>query len=288
MSWLKLHRQIRDSDLWLSEPFSRGQAWVDLLALANYRDGSIRVRGQRIAIPVGSVGMSVVKLAERWQWSRGKTIRFLNELEMEQQIVQQKNNLSSVIAITNWDQYQGNGTASSTTDSTTDGTTDGTLYKKNKKKEKNTVHRDKVIPTAPPEAISIMEFPVSGKEVRWSLTQDQLGKWEANFPLVDIEAECLRAKGWIEANPAKTKTHRGMTKFLYGWISRSVDRGKAQIKNGGLANAELAEPEGWADTLKKLKTDNPKDEDLYRSNPNHRWSDLTKSVQSLINHNKNK
>jgi hypothetical protein len=105
--WIKLHRQLCNHELWLSEPFTRGQAWVDLLLLANHKDGFIRVRGQRIEVKRGQVGWSQKRLAERWKWSRKKVSNFLNELEkMEHQIEQQKNRVTSIITIVNFDKYQ--------------------------------------------------------------------------------------------------------------------------------------------------------------------------------------
>jgi len=116
--YIKLYRSASSSDLWLSDPFSRGQAWVDLLMLANYADGFLRSRGQRIEVKRGQVGWSVVKLAERWSWSRGKAIRFLNELEREQQIEQQKSNVTSLITIVNYEYYQSSDTADDTASDT--------------------------------------------------------------------------------------------------------------------------------------------------------------------------
>ena len=105
--WIKLYRQLMNHELWLSEPFTRGQAWVDLLMLANHEEGFIRVRGHRIDIKRGQVGWSQKKLAERWKWSRKKVSNFLRELEeMEHQIEHQKNNLSTIITIVNYDIYQ--------------------------------------------------------------------------------------------------------------------------------------------------------------------------------------
>jgi hypothetical protein len=112
--WIKLHRQMLESDLWKSEPFTRAQVWIDLLLLANHSKGFIRARGVRIDVDRGQVGMSQVVLSKRWKWSRGKTKRFLDELEMDQQIVQQKNNVSSLITITNYSRYQGGDTADNT------------------------------------------------------------------------------------------------------------------------------------------------------------------------------
>lgn len=114
VGWIKLHRKLQENDLWLSEPFSRGQAWVDLLLLCNHKPSFIRARGIKVSIDRGQCGWSQVKLAERWKWSRGKVIRFLDELETVQQIVQEKNNVTSLITIVNYCDYQSDDTADDT------------------------------------------------------------------------------------------------------------------------------------------------------------------------------
>lgn len=115
--WIKLHRRLAENKLWLDEPFTRGQAWVDLLMLANHRDGYVRKRGIRVSLKRGDVGWSHRNLAERWKWSRGKVKRFLDELENDHMIVPQNNNVTGCISIVNYEAYQNN----STTDSTTNG-----------------------------------------------------------------------------------------------------------------------------------------------------------------------
>jgi hypothetical protein len=107
--WIKLHRRILFSPVYELDVFSRGQAWVDLLLLANHDEGEFRVRGNRIKITRGQLGWSEKNLATRWKWSRGKVARFLNDLEKDQQIVQQKSRLTTIITILNYNEYQGGG-----------------------------------------------------------------------------------------------------------------------------------------------------------------------------------
>lgn len=107
--WIKLYRKLSDNKLWTSEPFTRGQAWADLLLLANHKEDFFYVRGNRVVVERGQVGWSQLGLSKRWSWSRGKVKRFLNELEIDQQIVQQNNFVSSVITIINYEEYQGDG-----------------------------------------------------------------------------------------------------------------------------------------------------------------------------------
>jgi len=134
--WVKFHRRFLDSDLWLSEPFTKGQAWVDLFSIANHKNGFIRVRGNRVEVKRGQVGWSQVRLAKRWKWSRGKVRRFLDELEdIDKKIVQQKTRITTLINIIKYELYQ----ADDTTGNTTDGQqTDNRRYtNKNEKNEKN-------------------------------------------------------------------------------------------------------------------------------------------------------
>lgn len=122
--WIRLHRQIMEMPEWLAEPFTKGQAWVDLLLLANHETGFIRKRGILIAVERGHVGYSEDALAARWQWSKGKVRRFLVELvrlsRIERRIcektVLKNTSVSSLIYILNYDYYQSSGTEDGTED----------------------------------------------------------------------------------------------------------------------------------------------------------------------------
>lgn len=104
--WIKLHRAIQDNPLWRSEPFSRGQAWVDLLLLANHKESFFYKRGNKVTVLRGQVGRSEVELSDRWKWSRTKVRKFLTELQEEQQIKIHKNRVTQVLTIVNYDEYQ--------------------------------------------------------------------------------------------------------------------------------------------------------------------------------------
>jgi hypothetical protein len=152
--WVKIHRDIQKSPMWLSEPFTRSQAWIDLLLSANHKRGYVRKRGIIVTVERGQVGESEETLADRWKWSRGKLRRFLNELISVQQIsrepVQQNKFISSLITITNYHDYQKDDTAEEQGNDTTTSTTNGqqivqqtdskrysTKKNKNEKNEKN-------------------------------------------------------------------------------------------------------------------------------------------------------
>ena len=112
--WIKLHRVIMEHPDWLSEPFTRAQAWIDLLLLANHKTGHIRKRGITITVERGQVGYSEDALASRWRWSRGKVRRYLSELtrlsqvsrKISEKTVQKNTSVSSLIYIVNYEKYQ--------------------------------------------------------------------------------------------------------------------------------------------------------------------------------------
>ena len=104
--WICLYRKIEKNPLWTSEKFTRGQAWVDLILLANHTDGYIIVHGHKIPVKRGQVGWSELRLSERWKWSRSRVRTFIKLLESEQQVIQLKSFKSSIITIVNYDKYQ--------------------------------------------------------------------------------------------------------------------------------------------------------------------------------------
>ena len=108
-SWIKVFRNIEKSWLWEERPFSRGQAWIDLLLLAKFRDGSfINRRGNMVDAKKGHVYRSISSLADRWGWSRKKVDHFFDQLETENMIKVNKKRASeeTSIFIVNYSRYQ--------------------------------------------------------------------------------------------------------------------------------------------------------------------------------------
>jgi hypothetical protein len=92
-----------------------------------------------------------------------------------------------------------------------------------------------------PEALA---FPTVGTDGgTWHLRAAQVVEWSVAYPNLDVLAECRRALSWVNANPGRRKTVRGMPKFLNGWLSRAVDSGRvSQSSNpgGGLGSRTTA------------------------------------------------
>jgi len=109
--WICLHRKIRNCTLiWDDKPFSRGQAWIDLLLQVNHEDKEILFNGSYLKIERGQTLTSIRKLSEQWGWSRKKTTKFLKELKMGHMLSVKSNNKSTTITIENYGLYQDVGT----------------------------------------------------------------------------------------------------------------------------------------------------------------------------------
>ena len=82
-NFLPLNRSLLNHWLWKDKPFSKGQAWVDLLLLANYEDKKMPYKGEVVTCKRGDVNLSITELAKRWGWSRNSARRFLMLLESD-------------------------------------------------------------------------------------------------------------------------------------------------------------------------------------------------------------
>lgn len=120
--WIALHRSLLDHYLWEDKPFSKGQAWIDLLLIANYEDKKAIRQGEFITYRRGSVNRSIHSLAERWGWDKRKVKRFLMALESDGMVSVNSTTRGTTITIEKYSVYQSGGT----TDSTSNGTIDGT------------------------------------------------------------------------------------------------------------------------------------------------------------------
>ena len=129
--WISIYRKIQEDPMYFAEPFTRMQAFLDLVLIANHERTTFFKRGIKITVERGQTVRSEDELALRWKWSRGKVRRFLVELENDTKIVQQKTRLCSCISIVNYEKYQFNDTTDSTTNDTTDSTTDSTTKNNN-------------------------------------------------------------------------------------------------------------------------------------------------------------
>ena len=80
-----------------------------------------------------------------------------------------------------------------------------------------------------PPAISLplndgTEYPVS---------EEQCQEWAGLYPAVDVIQQLRNMRGWLDANPAKRKTKRGINAFIVRWLAKEQDKGGTQTLQYG-------------------------------------------------------
>ena len=66
----------------------------------------------------------------------------------------------------------------------------------------------------------------------YPVTQRQVDNWKQLYPGVDIEQALRSMAGWLEGNPTKRKTKRGIVRFVTSWLDRDQNSGKNPRKGG--------------------------------------------------------
>ena len=105
--WFKYYRSSTESEFYFVKPFTKWQAWVDLLTLAAFVPRTVFIRGIEFRLQPGDMIESQKALAKRWKWSDNTVKKFLNLLSTRGQISIKVRYRISVISIVNWQKYQG-------------------------------------------------------------------------------------------------------------------------------------------------------------------------------------
>ena len=187
-SYIKLDRGLKNNSLWLMEkPFTKGQAWVDLLMLAQGVDKSREYRGKQQRVLRGNVYTSLYYLSNRWGWGRPKVYRFLEKLMIDEMVVVQgwkiddttnrtvhrttsdtKHDTTgdTTITIVNWDLYQYNETTDDTNNDSVRRTRSDTTDRTHKRKytEKDTEKERNIPPKSPKGGLTPSGKPERGTD----------------------------------------------------------------------------------------------------------------------------
>lgn len=77
---------------------------------------------------------------------------------------------------------------------------------------------------AQPEPKSGILLPLNDKSL-YDVPEGKISMWEETYPAVDVKQELRKMAAWLDSNPTKRKTRRGIERFINNWLSRQQDRG---------------------------------------------------------------
>jgi hypothetical protein len=80
----------------------------------------------------------------------------------------------------------------------------------------------------------------------WEADDADIIQWQKTYPAVDIFLELAKMESWLDANPTKRKTSKGIKRFVNSWLSRAQDR-------GGSSPVKLDGPKPWIEGPKTIR-----------------------------------
>lgn len=102
---------------------------------------------------------------------------------------------------------------------TTNNSSTNNIFKKNNNNTIVCSEPDK--PTPNPSGILL---PLNDKSF-YDVPLDKIAMWKETYPAVDVKQELKRMIAWLDSNPTKRKTRRGINRFINMWLSKEQDKG---------------------------------------------------------------
>ena len=107
--FIKVARSIEDNFLWKptgNDSFDARSAWIDLILQANVVDKNWFDGANHISIKRGQLVTSIQHLANRWNWSKKRVIKYLKMLETEGMIYKNSTSKYTTITLCKYCDYQ--------------------------------------------------------------------------------------------------------------------------------------------------------------------------------------
>lgn len=108
IGWIKSYRKMQNNWIWrYKEPYDRRSAWQYILFQASYEDRKEFRNGAIIEVKRGQFITSVRELSDKWMWNKSKVTRFLDRLETEHMVKQERTKTGTLLTVVNYGFYQG-------------------------------------------------------------------------------------------------------------------------------------------------------------------------------------
>lgn len=202
--------------------------FIHMLLKANWKEGRFR----DITVPRGSFVSSYPHLAEECGLTINELRTALTHLKSTGEITVKTNNKYSLFTVNNYCEYQdinsqdyiqNTGRALSIN---TPLTTIKQGNKGTKEQDLGNIIND-ISCSDPKESApnpSGILLPLVDKSL-YNVPMDKIALWRETYPAVDIEQELRRMIAWLDSNPTKRKTRRGIERFINNWLARTQDSG---------------------------------------------------------------
>ena len=210
--------------------------FIHMLLKANWQEEKFR----GTTVPRGSFVSSYPRLAEECGLTINELRTALRHLKSTGEITVETNNKYSIFTVKNYCKYQ-DINSQDYSQSTGGAQSINSLLTtiKEYKKERNInniITKDDNIICSEPEksapSPSGIQLILNDKTF-YDVPMDKLALWREAYPAVDIEQELQKMRAWLDSNPTRRKTRKGIDRFINNWLAKSQDSGRGRNLKGG-------------------------------------------------------
>lgn len=231
--WIALHRSILDHWLWKDKPFTNGQAWIDLILLANHKDTKEYINGSLRAFKKGTVNRSIESISNRWGWNRKKTRKFLNALEEDGMVTVNVTTHGTTITLVKYSDFQTVGTTKGTTTDQTKGQPrENNVPQTTMNNNDNNDNKGEGEPELPP--VKTSRF-TTGKYNNVFLSQEEAAELSKEFGLVESQRVIEKLSEYMATHSTKYKEDSHYM-IICKWIREDKDKPKQTPKKNAALN----------------------------------------------------
>ncbi len=230
--FIKIHRKILEWP-WYKD-INTCRVFIHMLLKANWKEGRFR----DTTVPRGSFVSSLDKLSEETLLTKREIRTAISHLKTTGELTVKTTNRYSIFTVKNYELYQSDDTQSDikATSRRHSNDTLTTLIKEKIRKEKelNNITKDDIICPEPEESapnLSGILLPLNDKSF-YDVPLDKIALWKSTYLAVDVEQELRRMIAWLDSNPTKRKTRRGIERFINNWLARTQDSGGSKGQKG--------------------------------------------------------
>jgi len=220
--WIKLYRQIQNSDIWETiQPFDIRSAWIDLLLLASHEDRNMIIGDQVVEVERGQYVTSIRFLSQRWCWSKDRVSKCLKLLEKLGMIERESDSKRTVITIVNYGKFQDCEDTNKDTNKDSDRTQNGHNADADKDKIQEYIKNDKKGKND--------KKNIYGEYNHVRLTDEERDKLMNEYGEAETSAAIKYLDEYIEMKGYKAKSHYLCIKK---WVFNALEREKQPKQSG--------------------------------------------------------
>lgn len=227
--YVKIHRKIFDWG-WGTD-INTFRIFIHMILKANWKDGVFK----GTTVPRGSFISSILKLAEETRLTNDEVRTAISHLVSTGEITKQSTNKYTVFTVVNYALYQ-DVTEQEPNQVPSNAQTIPKLFptieegKKVRKEEINNIICPEPEKAAP--NLSGIKLILNDKTY-YDAPLDKIAVWKEVYQAVDVMQELQKMRAWLDSNPTRRKTRRGIERFINNWLSRSQDNGSRPTARGG-------------------------------------------------------